>query len=424
MIKKMLFMVTLMVCPFLISGCAIAPLISFAGAAYQGYTIWKGGEATKYFNHDLEATYQAVKQSAEQMKLETSPLPPLGIGYALETKSENLLQINVLPVEKNVTKVTIRISLLGDKHITEYFYKTVEDNLAKKTLPVKDKAPIATETNVPSNKIFHGLCFGSYIMSGQMNGDAISEGQLRELVKKVAPYTKWLRTYSVANNFKKIPEMARQHDPSLKVAAGTWLTKHNTRTAPSGNEGIQNLIDLAKAGKIDIAVVGNEATQNGVDPEILINYITYVKEQIKRLPVQVTSGLSLKEAYDVRIVNACDVVFVNIYPCFMPVSVDMAVSRMNSAYMQLKNLYKGKEIIIGETGWPSEGGSYGPAVYDLASAVKYQEEIRKWSIAEGVKYFYFEAFDEPWEGSKEVKFGVWDSNLTPKAGMIKSLIHR
>jgi glucan 1,3-beta-glucosidase len=415
----MLFLVIIMVAPFLVSGCAIAPLISFVGAAYQGYTVWKGSEATKYFNHDLETTYQAVKQSATQMKLGTSTLPPLGMGYALETNGENPLQINVLPVEKNVTKVTIRISLLGDKQFTEYFYKTVEDNLAKKALSVKDKTPIATEMNVPANKIFHGLCFGSYIMSGQMNGDAISEEQLRELVKKVAPYTKWLRTYSVANNFSKIPEMARQQDPSLKVAAGTWLTKHNTRTAPSGNEEIRNLVDLAKAGKIDIAIVGNEATKNGVSPGKLISYITYVKDQLKGLPVQVTSGLSWKEANDVRIVNACDVVFVHIYPCFMPVSVDMAVGSMNSAYMQLKDLYKGKEIIIGETGWPSEGGSNGPAVYDLASAVKYRQEIRKWSIAEGVKYFYFEAFDEPWEGSKATKFGVWDSNLTPKAGMVQ-----
>lgn len=422
-------MVTLMVAPFLVSGCAAVQLLSLGIATYQGYTVWKGREATKYFPHDLEATYQAVKQSAEKMKLETSNPPPLGKGYAMETKGENSMQINVLPVEKNVTKVTIRISLFGDKQFAEYFYLTVEDNLAKQALPVKDKTPIATEVNVPANKIFYGLCFGSYITSGQINGDAISEEQingdaiseeqLRELVKKVAPYTQWLRTYSVANYLNKIPEMARQYNSSIKVAAGTWLTERNTRNAPSGDEEIQKLVDLAKAGKIDIAVVGNEATQNGVSPGILISYITYVKDRLKGLPVQVTSGLSLKEAHDELIVNACDVVFVNIYPCFMPVSVDMAVDSLNAAYMELKNLYKGKEIIIGETGWPSEGGSYGPAIYDLPSAVKYEQEIRKWAIANGVKYFYFEAFDVPWEGSKEAKFGVWDSNLTPKAGMLQ-----
>jgi len=419
MIRKVLCIVALMIAISFFSGCAVAPLIPLIGGAYQGYTVWKGSEATKYFSHDLETTYQAVKQSAKQMKLGISTLSPPGKGYALETAGENHLQIDVVPVEKNVTKVMIRVSLLGDKQFTEFFYKTVEDNLAKKALPVKDKTPIATERMVPANKIFHGLCFGSYIMSGPMNGDAISEEQLRELVKKVAPYTQWLRIYSVANNFSKIPEMARQHNPALKVAAGIWLTGHNTRTAPPGNEEIQKLVSLAKAGKIDIAIVGNEATQNGVSPGTLIDYITYVKNQLRGLPVQVTSGLSWKEANDARIVNACDVVFVHIYPCFVPVAVDMAVGSMNSSYTQLKNLYKGKEIIIGETGWPSEGGSYGPAIYDLASAVKYQREIRKWAIAEGVKYFYFEAFDKPWEGSKEAKFGVWDASLTPKAGMLQ-----
>ena len=127
-------MVALVVATFLLSGCVVAPLVSFVSAAYQGYTVWKGSEATKYFTHDLEATYQAVKQSAKQMKLETSTLPPMGEGYALETKGENPLQIYVLPVGKNVTKVTIMISLLGDKKFTEFFYKTVEDNLTNKAL--------------------------------------------------------------------------------------------------------------------------------------------------------------------------------------------------------------------------------------------------------------------------------------------------
>ena len=419
MVKKGLCVLTLMVAAFLTSGCAVVPLIPLVGGAYQGYTIWKGGEATKYFSHDIDATHQAVKQTVEQMKLKTKPLPPPEKGYALETQGQNPLQIRIAPVEKNVTKVMIKSSLLGDKQFTEFFYKKIEDNLARNALPVPAATLPITGAGGPANKIFHGVCLGSYIPPEQMNGGAVSEEQLREWVKKVAPYTQWLRIYNVANNFGKIPDIARQQDPPLKVAAGTWLTGNNTRIEPSGNEEIRKLVELARAGKIDMVIVGNEATQNGVSPETLIRYILYVKDQLRGLPVQVTSGLSWKEANDVTIGNVCDVVFVHVYPCLMPVAVEMAVGSMNTSYMQLKNLYKGKEIIIGETGWPSEGRPYGPAVYDLANAVKYQRDMRKWATAEGVKYFYFEAFDMPWEGSKEVKFGLWDSNLVPKANMLQ-----
>lgn len=419
MIRKLFVCAALFIASCLSSGCAVAPLLPVVGAAYQGYSVWKGGEVTNYYAYDLETTFTAVKQTIAQIKLETSAPAQPEKGYAVETKGNNPMQITVTPSEKNLTKVSIRFSVIsGDKQFAEFFFKNVENNLTKKTTP--DTVPVAALTPIPANKIYHGLCFGSYDNPGQAAGSPAQEEKLRDLVRRAAPYTEWLRIYSVTGGFDKIPDMARQFNPSIKIAAGAWLNEQNTRTAPADNEEIKNLISLAKAGKISIAIVGSEATtQNGVSPDTLINYIAYVKDQLKGLPVQVTSGLSWKEANDVRIVNACDVVFVHIYPCLVPVSVDAAVDNIKSAYGQLKNLYKGKDIIIGETGWPSEGGVYGPAVYDLASAVKYHTEMRKWAGAEGVRYFYFEAFDKPWKGSREAKFGIWDGNLNPKAGMIQ-----
>lgn len=416
MIRKFFLLLALFFASSLASGCAVAPILPFVGAAVQGYSVWKGGEATKYFAYDLDTTYKAVKQTAEDMKLEmTTPAPPEK-GYALETKGQTPMQIAVEPTEKNVTKVAIRISMIsGDKQFVEFFYKTVEDNLKKQQTPVAAAPPVP----VPGRKIYHGLCFGSYGNPVPAAGAPAQEEQLRDMIRRVAPYTDWLRTYSVTGGFDRIPEMARQSNPSIKIAAGAWLDEQNTKAAPADNEEIKGLVSLAKAGKINIAIVGNEATQKGVAPDTLISYITYVKEQLKGLPAQVTSGLSWKEANDVRIVSACDVVFVHIYPCFAPVSVDMAAGSIKSSYIQLKSLYKDKEIIIGETGWPSEGGVYGTAVFDLASAVRYHNEMRSWAAAEGVKYFYFEAFDKPWKGSREARFGIWDLNLNPKAGMIQ-----
>ena len=42
------------------------------GPAYEGYVIWKSGEATKYYAFDLGTTYRAVMRASDQLKLEAT----------------------------------------------------------------------------------------------------------------------------------------------------------------------------------------------------------------------------------------------------------------------------------------------------------------------------------------------------------------
>jgi hypothetical protein len=51
----------------------------------------------------------------------------------VETGGNMPMVINILPVEKNVTKVVLTIAQFGDKQYAEFFYKTIEDNIPKKT---------------------------------------------------------------------------------------------------------------------------------------------------------------------------------------------------------------------------------------------------------------------------------------------------
>jgi hypothetical protein len=43
------------------------------------------------------------------------------------------MEINVSHVEKNLTKVVITIALFGDKQYAELLYRTIDDNIPKKT---------------------------------------------------------------------------------------------------------------------------------------------------------------------------------------------------------------------------------------------------------------------------------------------------
>jgi hypothetical protein len=117
----------------LLPGCSVLGLIPFVGGSYQGYTVWKGRESSKYYTYEVKTICQVVRQSCEQLKLEAViQNPALLYGCALETKGKYPMEINVSYVEKNLTKVVITIALFGDKQYAELFYKTIDDNIPKK----------------------------------------------------------------------------------------------------------------------------------------------------------------------------------------------------------------------------------------------------------------------------------------------------
>jgi hypothetical protein len=126
-----------------LSGCAALPCVSFlpaVGPAYEGYVVWKSGEATKYYAFDLDTTYRALMRAADQLKLEATLIKSTPKeGYTLETKGNVSMHIDILSLEKSVTTVVIRIPTFGDKHYVELFYSLVDDNLPKKAAVGKEK---------------------------------------------------------------------------------------------------------------------------------------------------------------------------------------------------------------------------------------------------------------------------------------------
>jgi hypothetical protein len=127
----------------LVSGCAAPACLSFlpiTGTAYDGYVVWKSGEATKYYAFDLDTTYRAAMRASDRLKLEATLIKSEPKeGYILETKGDVSMHIDILPLEKNVTTVVVRIPTFGDKHYVELFYKIVDDNLPNKAAVGKEK---------------------------------------------------------------------------------------------------------------------------------------------------------------------------------------------------------------------------------------------------------------------------------------------
>lgn len=253
----------------------------------------------------------------------------------------------------------------------------------------------------------HGLCFSPYL-EGQNIGDQLSEGQIVQRMDVIKPYTKWVRSFSCTEGNEFIPEVA--HRNGIKSMVGAWIGKDKANNEVE----INKLIELAKSGKVDVAVVGNEVLlRNDLSEEEVLAYIKRVKTAIPGIPVgYVDAYYQFHERP--RLVDACDVILVNCYPFWEGANIDTATLYLKQMHAVAKNAAKGKPVIITETGWPSEGSMNKDAEPSSENAMKYFAEINEWANKENVGMFYFSSFDESWkvhhEGDVGERWGIWNKN--------------
>ena len=86
----------------------------------------------------------------------------------------------------------------------------------------------------------HGLCFSPY-GEGQKPGDLITEAQIRRRLEIIAPYTKWIRSFSCTEGNDLIPKLAKEY--GLKTLVGAWLGDDKT----INDKEMKALIELKKA---------------------------------------------------------------------------------------------------------------------------------------------------------------------------------
>jgi glucan 1,3-beta-glucosidase len=94
-----------------------------------------------------------------------------------------------------------------------------------------------------------------------------------------------------------------------------------------------------------------------------------------------------------------------------------------SALVETASAYN-KEVIVGETGWASDGVDAAASPATAANAAKYFYDFYTLAEEKDLMYFYFSAFDEPW------KLATLEANETVEAyfglftqeGVLKELI--
>jgi len=257
----------------------------------------------------------------------------------------------------------------------------------------------------------HGLCYSAY-EEGQQPGDVLTADQIRRRMQIIAPYTKWVRSFSCIEGNELVPQVAREL--GLKTLVGAWLGKDKDLN----EQEIAGLIQLAQAGYVDIAAVGNEVLyRKELSEDELLEYIHRVKNAIPDVPVGYVDAYY--EFTDCpRITEACDVILANCYPFWEGCHIDYSLVYMKQMYRQAMQAANGKKVIITETGWPSHGKSLDGAEPSALHAMKYFINAQQWSREENIEMFYFSSFDESWkvgaEGDVGACWGLWDMHQNLK----------
>ncbi len=226
--------------------------------------------------------------------------------------------------------------------------------------------------------------------------------QIVQDLAQLAKISDCVRTYSIENGLDQVPALAAK--AGLKVMQGIWL----------GSDRLKNAIQIATAvrlakeypGVITSLVVGNEVLLRGeMTTTDLANLIRSVKAQVT-VPVTYADvweyWLRYREIYEV-----VDFITIHILPYWedVPVRAKFAATHVNRIRHDMAMVFAGKEILIGETGWPSQGRMREGALPSRTNQARVVSEILQMAKLENFRVNLIEAYDQPWKRQLEGTVG-------------------
>jgi exo-beta-1,3-glucanase (GH17 family) len=177
-------------------------------------------------------------------------------------------------------------------------------------------------------------------------------------------------------------------------------------------------------------IVGTEPLRIGYDPNMLISNIDYVRAATHtNIPIG-TADITYYLADNPAVVANLDFVMINLHPYYAEVTITNAAAWTLGQYQYFCSQFPGKQVLIGETGWPT----YGTNVYwsdpEVVPSVPNQEiylsQFTALAKQYGIEYFIFDYRDELWKdqgegGTVEQNWGLFDTNSVKKASLVDFL---
>ena len=197
----------------------------------------------------------------------------------------------------------------------------------------------------------------------------------------------------------------------LKVLLGVWIGRDRARNAQL----VDTAVSLVKdhPGVVAAIIVGSEVLLRG---DMTVGDLRQIIRSVKpRVGVPVTYADVWEFWLRYREVGE-DVDFVTAH--FLPYWEDVppraedAAAHVDGIRKEVAAAFPGKEILIGETGWPSHGRMRDGALASRINQARFISQILERARQDNFRVNFFEAYDEPWkrrwEGTVGGYWGLFD----------------
>jgi exo-beta-1,3-glucanase (GH17 family) len=238
----------------------------------------------------------------------------------------------------------------------------------------------------------------------------IPAAQIEDDLMRLAQVTDCIRTYSVDFGLDQIAGIAAKH--GLKVMLGLWLSSNPAKSLYQ----LETAVALANRypSTVRSLVVGNEVLLRGDMPATdLANTIRAVKARVN-VPVTYADVWEFW-LRNRDVANAVDFITIHILPYWedFPIAAQDAMAHIESIRRQVAAAFLGKEILLGEVGWPSAGRMRESALPSPANQARVIQDVLALSKRENFNVNIIEAFDQPWkralEGTVGGHWGLFDA---------------
>ncbi|MFI5401145.1 MAG: glycoside hydrolase family 17 [SAR324 cluster bacterium] len=276
--------------------------------------------------------------------------------------------------------------------------------------------PDAPEGRIPCVSYVPASPAGSPLDSDPDMGFPVPAGLIRRDLAALARYTNCVRTYSVLGPQGAV--VAAAEAAGMQVLLGVWIgadERENEREIARG-------IALAKAHRrtVRALVVGNEVL---LRREMSGARLAALLRRVKKLtPVPVAyADIFHFWQHNPEVADAVDLMLVHILPYWDDPSAPPAERvglRVREIVGTTRATFPGKDIEIGEVGWPSAGRTRAEAVPSRVNEARVVREIASLAAGLRIEFNLIEGIDQSWkrvpEGTAGGHWGLLDTERRPK----------
>lgn len=265
-----------------------------------------------------------------------------------------------------------------------------------------------------SNKPLSVVAYSPY-RDGQAPGGAQpTEAQVRADLELLKPLVDGVRVYGTDGANAYIPDLCDELQIDLHM--GCWIDG-----LPSDQPNCLDLADIVNANhpSLKTAIIGNEvlarSDDNGMTEEALIAIIETTKAAITNTSVKIAAADTFPQWQMNRpnLANSVDLLIWHTYGWWSGADIADAYPLVSMRYDLMLALYPGKDMLLGETGWPSmfdrmSTTAATTAVGSEANQARFYREALAGFRARNLRVWMFSAIDEQWKAtSGEGMVGAW-----------------